>query len=67
MINIPEGFHEIKNVTGVYRNGEEIVICGVPESDDDGHNCDAMGCSSTSHVLLRCNCRFLLVGYLIPE
>jgi hypothetical protein len=26
MINIPEGFHEIKNVTGVYRNGVGKVL-----------------------------------------
>lgn len=31
----------------------EIIVLGTPESDDETHNCDAMGCSSVSHVLFR--------------
>ncbi len=52
MNNIPAGYYEIKNVTGVYIKDGYIVVCGIPKEDDEEHNCDYMGCSS-SHVLFR--------------
>jgi hypothetical protein len=59
---IPEGFKELKNVTEVFISDSEIVICGIPESEDENHNCDMMGCSSVSHVLLRAGFPRTLVG-----
>lgn len=38
-------------VTGIYVSADEIVVCGIPNEDDEEHNCDQMGCSSVSHVL----------------
>lgn len=31
----------------------EFMVLGQPDHDDESHNCDAMGCSSVSHVLVR--------------
>jgi hypothetical protein len=31
----------------------EIIVLGQPDTDDEEHNCDCMGCSSVSHVLYR--------------
>lgn len=31
----------------------ELLIIGQPIPDDESHNCDAMGCTSVSHVLER--------------
>ena len=47
----PKGYEELKNVHGVYISNTEIVICGIPESEE--HNCDEMGCSSVWHVIFR--------------
>lgn len=51
----PAGFHLIE----IYTNGAEFVICEQPgfrvSSDDKSHNCDALGCSSLSHVFARGN------------
>ena len=51
---VPEGWSEIKNVTGVFinKNEKRIVITGCPGANDEKHNCDQMGCSSVSHVIL---------------
>lgn len=49
----PKGYEEIKNVDGVFIGKGEIVITGIPDSEDETHNCDAMGCSSVSHVIFR--------------
>ena len=57
MNDIPEGYKEVENITGVYidkRDGE-IVVCGIPDEEDENHDCDQMGCSSISHVLYRSN------------
>ena len=35
-----------------YRTRTELIVTGHP-GNDEGHNCDAMGCSSVSHVLIR--------------
>lgn len=67
MSYIHEGFHEIKNVTGVFRKGNEIVVCGVPDPDDETHNCDYMGCGSVSCVLLRGCFSPLRIGYSEPD
>ncbi len=53
MSKIPTGFKEIKEVTGVYVSKHEIVVTGHPETDDEEHNCDELGCTSVSHVLFR--------------
>jgi len=49
-------FREIENAK-VYINEEdtEIVITGFPdeESEENKHNCDAMGCSSVEHIIIR--------------
>lgn len=57
MNRIPEGFKEISNVDGVYVSDDEIVITGIPDEDDESHNCDEMGCGSLSHVLFRSSIR----------
>lgn len=36
-----------------YETETEIVVCGTPDHNDESHDCDEMGCSSTSHVLYR--------------
>ena len=59
--NIPEGYWKID----AYTNGYEIIVCGDPLDEDQyeeagisiespiAHNCDAMGCTSVSHVIFR--------------
>ena len=47
-----ERFKELEHVQ-VYAAGDEVVITGFPDEDDESHNCDVMGCSSVSHVLYR--------------
>jgi hypothetical protein len=41
----------------VYRLGSSVVVCGDPPdeegTEESAHNCDAMGCTSCSHVLWR--------------
>lgn len=37
----------------VYVSPHEIVVTGMPDEDDENHNCDHMGCSSVNHVLFR--------------
>ena len=52
---IPPGAHLVE----AYETADEIIVCGEPPNeyedpgDTFGHNCDAMGCSSVSHVLYR--------------
>jgi hypothetical protein len=53
LMEAPEGYREIKNVSNVFVSDVDIVITGYPEEDDESHNCDEMGCSSVSHVLFR--------------
>lgn len=42
---------DIDDVDGVFFSNTEVVITGIPR--DENHNCDAMGCSSISHVIHR--------------
>lgn len=37
----------------VWVSDHEIVITGMPDDEDENHNCDHMGCSSINHVLYR--------------
>ena len=38
----------------VLQTDNELIICGSPSGElYESHNCDEMGCSSVSHVLLR--------------
>ena len=53
MSDIPKGYKELERVTSVYVSDIEIVVTGVPDKDDETHNCDFMGCSSVSHVIFR--------------
>ena len=62
-MEIPKGYEEIKNVTGVYRKDGQIVICGIPDEDNEIHDCDYMGCSSISHVLFRGYYPIEYIGY----
>jgi hypothetical protein len=44
----PDGWKRVE----VYTNGAALVVCGKPDSDDESHNCDEMGCGSVGpHVL----------------
>lgn len=52
---IPVGYRALKDITGVFVSDNEIVVTGVPDADDENHNCDGMGCSSVSHVIFRAN------------
>ncbi len=36
-----------------YQTEKEWIIVGMPAQDDEGHDCDAMGCSTLSHVVAR--------------
>jgi hypothetical protein len=42
-----------------YTDGARVIVCGIPNDTDgdvdhpDAHNCDAMGCSSIEHVIVR--------------
>jgi hypothetical protein len=46
------GFLELETGTA-YITETELVITGQPAPDDERHNCDALGCSSVSHVIFR--------------
>ncbi|MGF9908238.1 hypothetical protein [Brevibacillus porteri] len=46
-------FKEIENVTNFFVSPNEIVVCGIPDEDNESHNCDEMGCSYVSHVIAR--------------
>lgn len=37
----------------VYVTRTELIVVGSPDDDDVNHNCDALGCTSVSHVLYR--------------
>ncbi|HZG83856.1 hypothetical protein [Paenibacillus sp.] len=52
MSKVPDRFKELENVQ-VYASDDQVVITGIPDEDDESHNCDVMGCSSVSHVLYR--------------
>lgn len=57
------GYKEIKGVQGVFIQGNEIVITGCPEEDDENHSCDDMGCGSCDHVIFRGLLRLSKKGY----
>lgn len=50
---VPKGWIGLE-IDGVYVNDNQLVVFGSPEENSD-HNCDAMGCSSINHVLVRCS------------
>jgi len=41
------------NLAECYETKDEFIIMGHPKSDDESHDCDAMGCGTLSHVLHR--------------
>jgi len=48
--NLPDGYEAVE----AYANDKEVVVMGTPDSDDESHNCDALGCGSIgSHVIAR--------------
>lgn len=53
--NIVEEYAErTPDGTGVcYLQNGELILLGYPRGEDEDHNCDAMGCSSVSHVVER--------------
>jgi hypothetical protein len=54
---------ELLNVERVFIADNYIVITGTPDSDDELHNCDQMGCNTCEHVLLRASINDVLKGY----
>jgi len=46
---VPKGYRKVE----AYTNGKEIVALEWPEDEDENHNCDALGCSSSQHVKYR--------------
>jgi hypothetical protein len=49
-----EAYNQLQNVHGIFvKEGNEIVVVGQPDEDDESHNCDFMGCSSVEHVIYR--------------
>jgi len=44
----------LNGVENVYLTDEHIIITGsLVDGDDDQHNCDEMGCSSTEHIIFK--------------
>lgn len=37
----------------VILHGNKAILVGSPDSDDESHDCDRMGCSTVVHVLAR--------------
>lgn len=52
MDRVPEGYVGL-DICGAYIKGNEFILLGNPD-EQDNHNCDAMGCGSLDHVLIRC-------------
>jgi len=53
-LRTPEGFARVRGE--VYVGKGEIVVVGDPpncEEEESSHNCDEMGCTTFSHVLVR--------------
>ena len=50
----PEGFECVARFTvgSIYVGKGQVVVLGMPKSDDESHNCDAMGCGQ-DHVVYR--------------
>lgn len=51
-LRIPKGARLVE----AWEHNGHLVVMGTPAREEDeetGHNCDAMGCSSVSHVVLR--------------
>ncbi len=52
MDRVPEGYVGL-DICGAYIKGNEFILLGDPD-EQDNHNCDAMGCGTFEHVLIRC-------------
>lgn len=51
-LGIPKGARLIE----AWEHDGHLIVTGIPvahEDEEAGHNCDTMGCSSASHVVLR--------------
>ena len=49
-------------VSHVYIDNGELIITGQPQSNDEFHNCDYMGCSTFRHVIFRGRIKDFRVG-----
>ena len=52
--SVPDGYRQL-NAQEVWTDGTDVIVLGIPPHEDDeenGHNCDDMGCGQC-HVLLR--------------
>lgn len=56
-------YKEIKNIGSVFIRGNEIVITGLPDEEDENHDCDVMGCNSVDHIIFRGLLRHMEKGY----
>jgi hypothetical protein len=45
----------IKIHANLWLQNDQLIWTGSPNSDDESHNCDAMGCNSIEHVVRREN------------
>ena len=54
MHGVPEGWVSL-DIDGVFVNPSTnlLIVIGEP-GEESNHNCDAMGCSSLYHTLIRC-------------
>jgi hypothetical protein len=60
-------YQKVEGVESVLIEDGDLVLLGTPRDDDEGHNCDAMSCSSLSHVLLRVPLYQCDVGFTLKE
>lgn len=58
---------EIKDVNRELINGNEVVVLGCPEDDDEAHYCDVMGCTNSECVLFRGWLRSKEIGVTLKE
>lgn len=54
MDRVPAGGWSGLDICGAYVKGNEFILLGEPDEQSD-HNCDAMGCGTFEHVLIRCD------------
>lgn len=50
-MRVPAGYQRVD----AYSDGKVLILLGSPDSNDESHNCDEMGCGSMDHVLYRFN------------
>jgi hypothetical protein len=60
---IPKGATLVES----YLTEREVIVMGCPAEDDEGHNCDAMGCGTLIHVLYRLTLPNSMFGPKFPD